>query len=553
MRRLYWLILRAHPRAFRERFEAEMLCVFDDAVRTEGSFCLTVDCMLSLLRQRVFRLQAASNTAQNPADGPDILGSFSIAHQLSPLKISRVILGGAISFNLFIIACTLIGGGRAHSVQHQQIYATGNRAAHALSPSDLVGVSDECAAAITMGCLSQPSDTADIREKVIRGSQSRPDELPFPSGRFGIGQVSYSAVTSEIPPSGVANPEFKLLVWYPAAVNFDTSVPVDNVWGFSKSTGKFVQTHTVLNAAPAHGDSRFPLILFSPAGGNESAAYFSQIENLVSHGYIVASLENPETLNVISFQEPRLAVFEADMRRAFIYSVNKNMEAVLARAASLSQTREKAESAKLRYAFNQMILIATDRSQRAPFAGRVDFEHVGAFGHGSGGNAVTQFCASDVRISACVDEDGWAPDGLLAEANPPQLPRQALLRIDMPLKWPDEAELTYAHLPRDRFTRLIEASAMTADSQLRSLTGGAYHISLLAPDLNDKNFTDGPLVWSMKDGRVGDQGARTALAAINLYSTTFFDKYLKGRSAPLLDSNTDSPFSNVRIKRYSAQ
>jgi Platelet-activating factor acetylhydrolase, isoform II len=352
--------------------------------------------------------------------------------------------------------------------------------------------------------------------------------------------------------SGIASAELKLFIWYPAVINPDTSVRVQNVWGFSKSLDKFVQTHTVENAAIAGGDSQFPLILFSPDIGNESAAYLSQVENLVSHGYIVASLQSSESLNAISFQDTRLTVFEADMRRAFSFPTTRDVESALARAQRFEQSREEAEAAKLRFAFNHVILISAGRSQHAPFAGRIDLENVGAFGHGSGANAVAQLCASDVRIAACLDEDGWTPNGLLSQANPSHLPRQPFLWIDIPLKWSERAELTYAHITRDQFTRLTKSSATAADLQLKLLAGDAYRITLLAPDLNDKNFTDGPLVWSMKRGHIGSAEARTALAVTNLYSRTFFDKYLKGGSASLLDSNTDSPFSEVSVRRYVA-
>ena len=175
---------------------------------------------------------------------------------------------------------------------------------------------------------------------------------------------------------------------------------VDNVWSFSNSTGKFVQTHTVEHAAIAAGSDRFPLILFSPAAGNESAAYLSQIENLVSHGYIVASFQSSESLDAISFQDTRLTAFQADMRRAFFFPGSRDADAILDRAQRFEQVRENIQSAKLRLVFDQTILIATDRNQRAPFADRIDLGHVGAFGHGSGGNAVTKLCASDLRISA---------------------------------------------------------------------------------------------------------------------------------------------------------
>lgn len=550
MRGLYKLILRAHPKAFRERFGAEMLCIFDDDVRREGAFRLMIDGIISLLRQRVFRLHRAAHTAQKPAEGPQLFASFLFPPPPTPLKLSRLIFGGAVSFALFVIACSLIGGRRVPPSQRRSMYGVETKPAQALTSSDLMSVSDECAAGVHVGCVSQSPDFVRTSYKAGSGVQSKADELPYPSGRFGIGEVSYHFAPSETPSTAATSAELKLFVWYPAAIDPDTSVPVQNVWGFSKSMGKFVQTHTVENAVIAGSSRRFPLILFSPGAGSEGAAYLSQIENLVSHGYIVASLQDAEGLDAISLQDTRLTVFEADMRRAFFVPKTKEPEAVLARAEALEQSRETAECARVRFAFNQVILIATDTSRRAPVAGRIDLEHVGAFGHASGGNAVAQLCASDLRIAACLDEDGWTPNGLLPQLNPPQLPRQPFLLIDVPLKWPDGAELSYAHITRDQFTRLARNSDAAADSELKLLRSGAYRISLLRPDWNDQDFTDGPLVWSMRRGHIGNTEARTALAITNVYSRMFFDKYLKGRSAPLLDSNTDVPFSNVRVRRY---
>lgn len=515
MRRLYQLILWAHPPAFRERFGAEMLCLFDDAVLREGELRLVVDGTVSLVRQQAFSLY---------------------------MPLSRALFGGTISFALFVFSCVLMGGGRLHPGQHPSIAATETDTAQALAASDLMSISDECA-----DCAPKSAHSLTPLDGATGGVQSRPDELPFPSGQFSIGRVSYP-----LPPSSSSSSELRLFVWYPASVDSDTSVPVDNVWGYSKSMDKFVQTHTIENAAIAGGTAHFPLILFAPAAGNESAAYLSQIENLVSHGYVVASLQDSDSLNAVWFQDTRLIVFATDMRRAFFFPESKKPEDVLARAESFEQVRETTESAKIRFAFDQLILIATDRSQRAPFAGRIDFERVGAFGHGSGGNAVTHLCGLDLHISACVDEDGWTPNGL-AEGSPVQLPSQPFLLIEIPLTWPDDAQLTYAHISHHQFGRMARGSAVEINSKLKSLRGGAYHISLLSPGLSDKNFTDGPLVWSMKRGHIGDTNARAALAVTNVYSRTFFDKYLKGESAPLLDARANSPFPNIRVQRYGAQ
>jgi hypothetical protein len=45
MRNFYRWILATHPRAFRERFENEMLCVFEEALATEGSLRLMMEAL----------------------------------------------------------------------------------------------------------------------------------------------------------------------------------------------------------------------------------------------------------------------------------------------------------------------------------------------------------------------------------------------------------------------------------------------------------------------------------------------------------------------------
>jgi len=54
-RAIYAAELRMHPRAFRERFADEMLCIFDEAAEAEGALKLLIDGAISLLRQWVMR------------------------------------------------------------------------------------------------------------------------------------------------------------------------------------------------------------------------------------------------------------------------------------------------------------------------------------------------------------------------------------------------------------------------------------------------------------------------------------------------------------------
>lgn len=54
-RAFYRCLLRLHPRAFRLRFEDEMLWIFDEGAGAWGTWTLISDGSISLLRQRFIR------------------------------------------------------------------------------------------------------------------------------------------------------------------------------------------------------------------------------------------------------------------------------------------------------------------------------------------------------------------------------------------------------------------------------------------------------------------------------------------------------------------
>lgn len=563
MRSLYKWLLQMHPKSFRERFGEEMLCTFDDGRATEGALRLMLDGFVSLLRQWVFCPRMQSAALPVTEEGRQMFAPLTFPRRSLQLEMVRLIMGGIISLALLIGSVSLIGGG-AHLRGRRAIYSGETELAQSLMPSDLTSVSDECVPGVERGCRAQ-ADGSHTRSEARSepppnaGKQARPYELPYPSGRFGIGQVSYRFTDTAydlVLPSNSQNDALKLVIWYPADVDPDTSAPVQNVWGYSEATGKFVETHTVQGAKVAEGSSQFPLILFRQEAGNSSAAYLSQIENLVSHGYVVAAIEPAEELSAAAFGDTRLAPFEGDMRRAFFFPASRKPDAVLRRAEGFELNRERVASAELRSAFDQIILLTSESRNLVPFAHRVDLEHVGAFGHGTGGNTVARFCESDPRILACLDEDGWTPDGPLFAADHSDLPHQPFLWIDLRLETPDAAELMYSRVSRNEFTQLANDSEAAANSELRSLPAGAYRLSLLTAALTDKNFTDGPLIWSMRrvnrDNRE-DFKARTVLAVTNIYARAFFDKYLNNKPEPLLDGHADSPFPKIRLQRYPAK
>ncbi len=58
VRKLYTCLLLMHPPVFRRRFAAEMLCIFDEAALSTGTFTLIVDAVASLGRQWILRSES---------------------------------------------------------------------------------------------------------------------------------------------------------------------------------------------------------------------------------------------------------------------------------------------------------------------------------------------------------------------------------------------------------------------------------------------------------------------------------------------------------------
>jgi len=64
----------------------------------------------------------------------------------------------------------------------------------------------------------------------------------------------------------------------------------------------------------------------------------------------------------------------------------------------------------------------------APFAGHLDLNRVGAFGHSIGGMTSARACQIDIRIRACIDEDSTDDVGSpFSVITPGSIPKQPFL------------------------------------------------------------------------------------------------------------------------------
>ena len=380
-----------------------------------------------------------------------------------------------------------------------------------------------------------------------------------------IGRISLvPKYLSEQPP---AHRELMVYVWYPAAppdsrsflspylpgaTAIDKSPQADGAKGSSWPlivSGK-IRTHTFEKATIASSPSRFPLLVFSQGGGMPSFFYTSQIEELVSHGYIVASIEHTYENGAVVFPDGRVVTNSLKSVSHFGAPPPGTSKEDWQKQFHLwEQQRVDVWAGDIQFVIDQLKRLDEDQTQGAPLRRRIDFSLVGAFGHSIGGNAVARACELDLRIKACANEDGYVdPDGPIVFYDGASLPTQPFLFLQSIIRRPTDEELTSWHFTREQFDRMIAGLQAGTTKELESCTGGSYQVVVDLPGFEHSSFTDLPLIQDVVSPAEETNDLRS-LQLVRSYLVAFFDKYLKGVKEPLLDINTAKDPA-VDIRRF---
>src|SRR5579884_1580284 len=267
-------------------------------------------------------------------------------------------------------------------------------------------------------------------------------EIPAPSGHFGIGRAGYDWVDGSRPDpystDAKAHRELMVWFWYPTAKNsstargpylpgarrMDTLPDVQNRMSgdFGRNWKPIVSgaifSHAVEHAPVLTSAGPLPVIIFSHGLGSTGFSYTCLIEDLVSHGYVVASIEHTGIPAAVWFPDGRVAPRHmADPppglspQEAFRWMVARAMEQISEGAADV------------RFALDRMTEM-NGRPKDFPLARKIDLNRIAAMGHSAGAEFAARACQLDPRIKTCVDLDG----GMVPWAALPEYPDGATLK-----------------------------------------------------------------------------------------------------------------------------
>jgi hypothetical protein len=225
--------------------------------------------------------------------------------------------------------------------------------------------------------------------------------LPPLTGPYGVGVrslhfIDYSRL-EDFTPAPDDFREMMIQLWYP--IDKEIKEPRVNYMDVSSFTWlrkrsvvselivpfnayEFVRPHGRDYAPIIDNEEKFPIIIFSPGYNGIYQIYTSFIEDLVSNGFVVASINHPYVSGITVFPDEREVYVSSD-------------------PVSDLHIRSVVEDAKfiLDIIFNMNI-------HHPEFQGRFDTSKVGMYGHSFGGAATSICCYEDPRFDCGLTLDG---------------------------------------------------------------------------------------------------------------------------------------------------
>lgn len=333
--------------------------------------------------------------------------------------------------------------------------------------------------------------------------------LPIPTGNYSVGLEIKHLVDEGREEKITENPddrrEMMLYLWYPAKNGGERATymreeefsylfkesPIPLFW-IPKDAYKYVRTHSFINATIE--DGMFPVLIFSHGYRGFPSLYTSMIEELVSHGFIVAAITHLYVAGVTVFPDGRV-VKVPDLS-------NKSNDYI----TWYFNTAFNEVMGDIDYVCNYLLQMnSTDEK----WAGKIDSSKIGIYGHSFGGGAAAMACYNNSHIQAGLAMDGYFRGKVFEEG-----------------------------MEKPFFMFFVEGR-FESDDNLQNfwnvLQGDAYRASVIGSAHQD--YTDLPILLShfapnlprsMIPG-FGSIDGKLLTTIVNTFTLAFFDVYLNGK------------------------
>jgi hypothetical protein len=357
------------------------------------------------------------------------------------------------------------------------------------------------------------------------------DPLPAPTGPHKTGRMSFhwkDAARAELETNAPDDKrELMVHLFYPADANASGArapyIPdadaMRGPWN-DEQVARItkIRAFSRENAALPRGTARYPVVVFAPGGGMKGLTYHVLLEDLASHGWIVAAIDPPYNARAVRFPDGRVLGNLQPTERG--WPAPRNQEEYLRYYRDVS------------FVIDQ--LTALDRGN-GPFARRLDLQRgVGVFGHSRGGQAAGTVRLLDERVRGGINLDGTQRDLAFQPVKGDDVGgAQPFLWIQKTLDPPPtEQQLQRARRTRAEYDAEIQRIIASWHRRLGAVTGGAMRVYIDRPGITHIDFSDEPF-WDGSMTPATLPGKLKTVADTRAWVRAFFDGTVRGDWAEL--------------------
>jgi predicted dienelactone hydrolase len=388
--------------------------------------------------------------------------------------------------------------------------------------------------------------------------------FPLPGGPYEIGTVTYHWTDFSrhevLSPDPRTPRELIVQAWYPARKG-NTSSPhsfylqdADAVAAaltrlhrfpdFLLSHLKYVTTNAVESVPVADSQPSYPVLIFLEGLTGYRQMNTFQIEELVSHGYIVVGIDQPGAAATVVFPDGhQIAITElfTQIKPLVDQSLSPATEAPQLNGQTFKDGIVAYFAQDVSFTLDQLAALNT-RDPKGILTGKLDLEHSGVFGMSLGGMVGAEACRSESRLKACLMIDVAMPADVVHSG------------LRQPAMWMTRPANSM-RLERQKVGGWAEKDVIQTQTTMREvynrLPADGYFVQI--PGTFHIDFTDINLLSPMFPitGFSGPIGSQRAHEIINVYSLAFFNRHLKAEPVPLLDGPTANYPEVIFEKRQS--
>ena len=277
-----------------------------------------------------------------------------------------------------------------------------------------------------------------------------------------------------------------------------------------------VDTDTYIDTTPIQSTKTFPIVIFSHGFEGFRFQNTTQIQELVSHGYIVFALDHtydatltifPDGTKIKKAEKYCYGCEEKEFREVF----NPQIDTRISDVIFVLNKIENIKSGVISTSFSSLL----------------DINKIGIFGHSFGGGTSLAASILDSRIKSCLSLDGWYV---------PIIPEIYSKDFSKP----------FLHLGQTAWDRIENYEIL--DSILMAKSGIGYKLSLAGAHHYD--FTDSPHL-SRLASKLNLSSELDSEQILNVTNTTvlgFFNTYLKNIETDWLEKLKSN--DNIMINKF---